>query len=616
MRRRDVSKALIASAAGAGVLPRGAQADVRAPPCYPQTRAESAACVAPTNHAYPPGDLRRYGGDPSGANDSSAAWQAAINCGYAVVPQGCSFKIVTGATKRGQVTIAGFGHSSKLLCDSTFLTVANGTGSFVDNLWLENITAPWIITRNPADWSASIAATLQQSNTVLGYQPTVNDQDIWNSLTHDQQNQQIGATLRFTGAAADITVSRIYGRFVRIDVLDAQYSTVCNCNIRGGKGVWGAINVDNGTNNAQLGVGNRVVGNTVRYASFSGIMFQNNDGPLAEGNIVQYCGESGVKAAIGANSTACIRANIVGNRCDYNYYDGIDLLTQYPANDSTPAYHQAIGNYCYNNGGDGINLDGKYNQCVGNVFFRNHRFGIWCLGSFSSIKDNFCIDNNQARSSRYPEILGGNVDNSITGNFICAGAGANSAAIYAQNRHYIADNHAIGTSFNFGATPTSSTSFLANNVDATTALQVERSFVLSITNNAGTLQHTTCAQAGIAALGKFQSRILNASCKPTNTPTGPDRTRAMAAGWKIGSAATNGIWADTHDQLTAADALLMASIAYNDTGTALTVRPQIAAVEIDGVTRYRLMFQFHSAGVAFALDTTNIRPGHAIQVQF
>jgi hypothetical protein len=612
MRRRDLPKVLIAS--GTDVLPQLAQAPEHPP--YPQSPAERAASVLPTNQAYPCGDLRRYGGDPTGATDSSAAWQAAINCGYAVIPQGCSFKILSGAKKTGQVTIVGFGRSSRLLCDGTLLTVSNGTASCVDNLWLENITPPWIITRNPADWSATILGSLRRSNTELGYQPTVNDGDIWHSLTPEQQNQQIGPALTFAGAATDITVSRIYGRFVRIDVMDAQYSTIRDCEIRGGKGVWGGITFDNAANGVQRGIGNVAIGNTVRYASFSGINFQNNEGPLAHGNVVEYCGESGIKAAAGANSTVCIRANVTANRCDHNYYDGIDLVTKFPTDDSTPAYHQAVGNYCYNNGGDGINLDGKYNQCVGNFFLHNGRFGIWCTGSFTSIKDNFCIDNNQARNSSYPEILGGKVHNSITGNFICSGPGANSAAIHAQNTHYIANNHAIGSDFNFGATAASTTAFLANNIDSTTGLQVEQSFVWSITNNGGTLQHTTCAQSGSLALGNFQSRILNAAANPTTTPSGADRTTAMAAGWKIGGASLNNVWADTNDQLSASNALLMAAIAYNDTGTELTVRPQIVRAEINRVTRFRLTFQFYSGATAFALDTRNIPPGRTLQVQF
>ncbi|MEA3178320.1 MAG: hypothetical protein QOI59_1843, partial [Gammaproteobacteria bacterium] len=115
MRRRDLSKALIASATGAGLLSTPASAQA-------QDASERAAGIVPKDPAFPFGDLRRYGGDPTGAADSSDAWQAAIACGYAIVAPGCSFRIVTGAKKTGQVTILGFGRSSKLLCDSIVLT--------------------------------------------------------------------------------------------------------------------------------------------------------------------------------------------------------------------------------------------------------------------------------------------------------------------------------------------------------------------------------------------------------------------------------------------------------------------------------------------------------------
>ena len=91
----------------------------------------------------------------------------------------------------------------------------------------------------------------------------------------------------------------------------------------------------------------------------------------------------------------------------------------------------------------------------------------------------------------------------------------------------------------------------------------------------------------------------------------------MAAGWKIGSAATGNIWADTNDQLTNANAELMCSIAYNDTGTVCYVRPQIVSININGVTRFRLTFQFTKAdGTSFVLNTTNIPSGKTLQVQF
>ena len=47
------------------------------PVIYPQTAQELAASVTPTNYIYPPGNVLRYGADPSGALDATAAFNQA-----------------------------------------------------------------------------------------------------------------------------------------------------------------------------------------------------------------------------------------------------------------------------------------------------------------------------------------------------------------------------------------------------------------------------------------------------------------------------------------------------------------------------------------------------------
>ena len=69
---------------------------------YPQTAAEIAAGVTPTDYGYAPGDVRRYG--VTGSGDETAAYQLAINAapnnGQITVPAGMSSQI-------GQVIIDG-----------------------------------------------------------------------------------------------------------------------------------------------------------------------------------------------------------------------------------------------------------------------------------------------------------------------------------------------------------------------------------------------------------------------------------------------------------------------------------------------------------------------------
>lgn len=76
MRRRDVSTALVVSVTGAALLPRDAESQTCTPPCFARTQAEINAGVTPTNYAAFPAygvDITRYGADPTGVADSSAA---------------------------------------------------------------------------------------------------------------------------------------------------------------------------------------------------------------------------------------------------------------------------------------------------------------------------------------------------------------------------------------------------------------------------------------------------------------------------------------------------------------------------------------------------------------
>jgi len=549
-----------------------------------------------------------------GTTDMTAAAQAATNTGKAVFWPAGTYK-VAGVTYSGKVVWFSNG-DAVIVSDGSILSATNAEDSVIDNLTLNNITAPWIITRNPANWAASVIGTLQQSNTVLGYMPTVNDGDIWGSLTAAQQNQTISPLITLDGAS-NITVSRIKGRFAVVIIKNAIDSVIRDCNIRGGKSQFGALVFDN---SATLnGIGNQANNNKVRYSANNGVCFLGNSDFQATGNNCSRNGESGVKTY--QDGYVNYRGNIVGNSCNDNYYDGIDAASSYPLSTAILTYHNIVGNRCYRNGGTGLNTDGQGNNVEANHFYFNYKKGLWAICSNSLIGSNKLVDNNQLRNASEHELLvdvSGVANNSIINNKIWSGAGANSNAIYTPNAstNYIANNFAKGSSFYFGNAGTIN-SVLENNVDDTTGLTTTQAFSITLFNNGGTLQHLTKGESITGGYGSKASRIANSTGALTTTPTGADASTAFAAGAKIGSATPSILFTDTAAQ-TLAQFEGIATIEYNDTGTAVIVTAGNSSININGVTRNRLAFQFYiaSTGAVFNLTTANIPAGKAVVVSF
>jgi len=80
MHRRDLSKILVASAAGAVLVPKRTEARASSAPCCVRTAAEIRAKVTPTDTSYPPMWPERYGlNEKPGTTDMTAAVQAAID---------------------------------------------------------------------------------------------------------------------------------------------------------------------------------------------------------------------------------------------------------------------------------------------------------------------------------------------------------------------------------------------------------------------------------------------------------------------------------------------------------------------------------------------------------
>lgn len=205
----------------------------------------------------------------------------------------------------------------------------------------------------------------------------------------------------------------------------------------------------------------------------------------------------------------------------------------------------------------------------------------------------------------------------VTGN-----AAADQASIAAGSDHQVLRRS--GTSVGFGQVSLEQSAAVTGALPVTnggTGLAVAsggalQGFILRITNNGGTIQHSIVAENSTGAAGNFSTKINGASATFQNTPTGADGSTAFTTGVKISSATAANLFFDTADQ-TVADALGVATIALNDTGTAINVIVGRVSIDINGVTRTRLRFRFTqdaAGGAGYGL--TGMGVGTSIYVQF
>lgn len=391
-----------------------------------------------------------YGADPTGVNDSTAAIQDATDTGQAVCfPEG-TYKMLGTVYYTGRVAWFGFGNAV-IRNDDVVLEVTDGTNSQIDNLYLENITAPWIITRNPSNWAA--VPVVYQSNNP-GYQPTANDTDIWGTLSPAQQNQDIGPKIVFDGDALNVQVSRISGRFVSIILYNCSNSVVRDCDFRAGKNFAAGIVFWNMDGTKSPGFMNRAINNVVRYPSFCGITYARNFDGLVQGNQVEYAGESGIKTyqdVVAGVQAYCYRMQVLGNYTKYNYYDGFDLQAQQALVGVIDTRYNVADNSTFGNYRTGYIMDGRNCLFVNNYSRSSGLTGMKLVIPYSLIQGNIVYEGNELNvvSGEHQMLIGGDFI-SITGNFTSQSV-ANGVGIYADGQNFVSGNKTIGAGAFLGA---------------------------------------------------------------------------------------------------------------------------------------------------------------------
>ena len=152
MRRRDIPRALLASAAGSALLPEISRADsARGAPDYPRTDAEISAEVTPTNTNFPAGNVRRYGAGDGHTRDEVAFQNACVASNYVYVPSGSYLFNAQVNVDRSNITICGE-NSGKGAASIRLARVAGaGAAAFRWNSWATDVrvTDLAVLLQNP-----------------------------------------------------------------------------------------------------------------------------------------------------------------------------------------------------------------------------------------------------------------------------------------------------------------------------------------------------------------------------------------------------------------------------------------------------------------------------------
>jgi hypothetical protein len=370
--------------------------------------------ISPANLAVSP-KAPPYNAVANCVADDTLAIQATINTGKLVdFGDGTNcYKVTSTITYFGKVRLIASGATIK--SDVMTFKFMDATGSRVSGINFLPVTTPYTVLRNPANWSAPITP----SQSLVGYQPTVQDPEYktWVSFlpSIETQGTNIHPGLYFTVSspqgASDVEISGITGSVTTLILEGYTNSRIHDNNFGGANFVTGGIVLVNGTPVGILqqsfgftpprGVNNRVYNNTVKYASYSGIVVYGQDKFAWIGNDSSLNGESGYKtyaydgtlgAASAGSAVISTTGSIVGNRSYGNYYDGFDLSSFY----AVPfAYYYAgttvTDNISEFNRTTGFTSDGASMAYTANHAKSNGTFGMNVIGANTTTINNDAI---------------------------------------------------------------------------------------------------------------------------------------------------------------------------------------------------------------------------------
>jgi hypothetical protein len=372
--------------------------------------------------------------------------------------------LMTGTVKgTTSLVLTGSGTQSVLIDDTAVFEIHGGAGNFLNNFRLQAATRLTPI--RPSAFPTPYAGTpvaLDRLGTGAGYQPELQDLDVWAKVSKQQKSQNLGP--RILLASDGTHVYRITGDLISILLFDVQFSEIALCDFRAGKNFVGGIALWHTPHNGRMNKKDAIHDNHVRYASYNGIAWAASEEVSVLHNRTEDNGESGLKNySSQGDETYNTNLELIGNYTEHNHYDGLDLSETYPHTNQQRASSTVSGNTSNFNDRTGTYADGMGWTLTNNTFEGNGLSGMSLDVSDSVIAGNILKNNNTLHERYSHQMLIGpgqpSKNNVIEHNRIVSSAISGAAIVWsaASTGNKVNNNTATGGAvFNFRATPAAS----------------------------------------------------------------------------------------------------------------------------------------------------------------
>lgn len=353
--------------------------------------------------------------------ENTAAFQSAYSSMKPLFLPAGKFLMTGAVDGTTPLILTGSGERSTIIDDGMAFYIHGGEGNFLNNFQMQAATKLTPVA--PKDFPTRYPGTpvaLDRIGDGVGYQPELQDGDVWPKVSKQQQSQGIGPTIL---AASDGThIYRITGDLISILLYDVQFSEVALCDFRAGKNFVAGIALWHTPHDGRMNMQDAIHDNHVRYASYNGIAWAASENVSVLHNQTENNGESGLKNySTQGDGTYDTHIQLIGNQTRHNHYDGLDLSEDYPHkneqrassiasgntssfNDRTGTYADGLGwtltdNTFEGNGLSGMSLDISESIISGNVLQNNNtlheRFSLQMLIGTSTASRNNVIEHNR-----------------------------------------------------------------------------------------------------------------------------------------------------------------------------------------------------------------------------